>query len=113
VQGRILEGFEAGEGRPLLVDVGGGKGHDLQVFWERFCRDEEGMRGELVLQELGSVIEGIREEELDGSVKRMEYDFFMEQPVKGMSIHPASKVTTTSYGPVRISNELLVRYCRN
>ncbi|KAF2115133.1 S-adenosyl-L-methionine-dependent methyltransferase [Lophiotrema nucula] len=80
VEGRLLSGFDerSGEG-VLLVDVAGGRGHDVQAFCEKVG---EG-RGRVVLQEVRGVLDGIEEGELDRSVERMEYDFFSEQPVKG------------------------------
>lgn len=78
VEGRLLEGFDKKTGEALLVDVAGGKGHDLQAFYEKF-----GNKGELVLQEIPAVIEGIKDGELDPVVKRTVYDFFAPQPIRG------------------------------
>ncbi|KAF3055593.1 Demethylsterigmatocystin 6-O-methyltransferase [Daldinia childiae] len=58
----------------LLVDIGGGKGHDLIAFHERYPH-----KGRLVLQDF--VIDTI--EELDPAIDPMYYDFFAEQPIKG------------------------------
>ena len=62
----------------LLIDIGGGKGQDLEVLRARHpdC-------GKLVLQELPQVLQGMTTNELDPSIERMEHDFFTEQPVKG------------------------------
>jgi hypothetical protein len=80
IQGRLLNGYDKKEGGILLVDVGGGKGHDIQIFHERFAVSHTGC---LVLQDMPSVIEGIQGDNIDGSIKKMGHDFFEPQPVKG------------------------------
>lgn len=74
----LLRGARADPAAPLLVDVGGGEGHDIQAFARAFPH----ALGTLVLQDLPLVVESIRE--LDGGIVRMGYDFFTEQPVKGI-----------------------------
>jgi hypothetical protein len=74
VQGRILNG--AVNGSAMIVDVGGGKGHDLEAFHEKFLG-----KGRLVLQDLPQALEGI--EGLGADIERMSYDFFAKQPVQG------------------------------
>lgn len=61
----------------LLGDVGGGKGHDLAAFHAKFPG-----RGRLVLQDLAPVVESLTD--LGPEIEVMTYDFFTEQPVKGM-----------------------------
>ncbi|KAF2737696.1 S-adenosyl-L-methionine-dependent methyltransferase [Polyplosphaeria fusca] len=61
----------------LLVDVGGGNGHDVEAFGRAFPDAE----GRLVLQDLTPVIEGIQR--LDARVERQVHDFFTPQPVRG------------------------------
>jgi len=61
----------------LLVDIAGGRGHDVQAFGRKF----EDVQGRLVLQDLPAVIGDIQH--LDDRVERLEYDFFTEQPIKG------------------------------
>ena len=65
------------ENSTLLVDVAGGHGYDIQSFKDRF----PSQTGRLVLQDLPSVLDGIKE--LHPDIVRMEYDFFDEQPIKG------------------------------
>ncbi|KAI1747698.1 putative O-methyltransferase [Xylaria castorea] len=60
---------------PLLVDVGGGKGHDLLAFHEKYPA-----RGRLVLQDLVAVTDSIQD---INPIELMAYDFFTEQPVHG------------------------------
>ncbi|KAI1826737.1 putative O-methyltransferase [Xylaria intraflava] len=74
VEDRLFQG--ATEGSPLLVDVGGGKGHDLIAFHEKYPQ-----QGGLILQDMPSVIEQI--EGLDPAINTVKYNFFTEQPVKG------------------------------
>lgn len=78
VRGRLLAGAKDDE--VLLVDVGGGKGHDVQVFNERFGKEA---KGELVLQDTPGVIGDIGDNALDGRIKKMGHDFFEPQPVTG------------------------------
>ncbi|KAI1176536.1 putative O-methyltransferase [Nemania sp. FL0916] len=60
----------------LLVDVGGGRGHDLVGFREKYPG-----QGRLILQDLPAVIDSISG--LDPAIETMAYDFFTDQPVEG------------------------------
>lgn len=71
---RLLEGASA-EG-PLLVDVGGNVGHDIEKFLARLPT----VAARLVLQDLPSVI---RLAKCPSSVQVMEHDFFTPQPIRG------------------------------
>ncbi|TVY18906.1 O-methyltransferase asqD [Lachnellula arida] len=64
----------------LLVDIGGGRGHDLEAFRKRFPGEVRG-KGKLVLQDMPPVIADIGD--LHGDIVRQEYDFFTPQPVVG------------------------------
>ena len=73
----------------LIVDQGGGKGHDLEEFVERMGmgeREGEGegevLDGKLVLQDLPAVVEQARTG-LNPRVTAMAHDFFEDQPVRG------------------------------
>lgn len=66
----------------LLVDIGGGRGHDVEVFQKSF----PDAKGRLVLQDLPPVIDDIKE--LHSSIERMPHDFFSAQPIKGMWYPP-------------------------
>lgn len=61
----------------LLVDIGGGEGHDLQAFHRAFPN----AHGKLILQDLPPVIQNIKQ--LDDVIIRQVHDFFTPQPVKG------------------------------
>lgn len=60
----------------LLVDVGGGRGKDLQAFREKF----PDLPGKLVLQDLAHVSETAK---LPSGIEVQVHNFFDEQPVKG------------------------------
>ena len=84
---RLVAGFEDhhGQNSTLLVDVGGGDGHDLLELLERRERGELKLPGKLILQDQESVISKVLESSA-AKAKGFEatsYDFFMEQPVKG------------------------------
>ena len=76
VQERLLDRLSSD--RPLLVDIGGGRGHDLEGFKQRFPVES----GKLVLEDLPSVIDDIQH--LDGSIQRIKHSFFEPQPVQGL-----------------------------
>lgn len=61
----------------LLVDLGGGKGQDL----ERFLSQYPQTKGLLVLQDLPSTISSLQA--LSPGIRPMPHDFFTPQPVKG------------------------------
>lgn len=66
--------------RPYIVDVGGGRGQALLTIQEH-CGDAFG--GRLILQDLCTVIDTLRPDDLRG-IEPMVYDIFTEQPVKSM-----------------------------
>ncbi|KAJ2990916.1 hypothetical protein NUW58_g2723 [Xylaria curta] len=74
VPGRLIQG--ARKDAPLLVDVGGGKGHDTLRFHELHPNS-----GHLVLQDLAPVLASSLD--LPNEIEKMPYDFFTAQPVKG------------------------------
>ncbi|TGO13823.1 hypothetical protein BTUL_0063g00560 [Botrytis tulipae] len=83
IGGRWRRGFLRVEGadNTLLVDLGGGKGHDIMAFKEKFGRREKGV-GRLVLQYQPHVLKEIGE-----GIEKCGYDFFTEQPVKNSRIY--------------------------
>ncbi|CAD6594422.1 MAG: hypothetical protein ASARMPREDX12_008908 [Alectoria sarmentosa] len=66
---------------PLLVDVGGGAGHDIERLRKRLVHTEPGA---IVLQDLRPVIERAA---VHKSVRAMVHDFFEEQPIKGATAY--------------------------
>ena len=78
VQQEILDEITDDGETPFILDVGGGRGHDLEAFRERFPTTTN----RLILQDLPNVIQG--NDALDG-IQQMEYDLFNPQPVHGKS----------------------------
>ena len=70
----------------FLVDIGGGKGHDLQELHRKYPE----LPGKLVLQDLKDVIKGAEASGLDEKIITMEYDFFTPQPISGKSCKSSS-----------------------
>ena len=66
----------------LLVDVGGGLGHDLAEFKAKHPDTNPSVRGRLVLQDKPDVISQIAPETAIG-LELSAHDFFTEQPVRG------------------------------
>lgn len=71
----LLEG--AKPDRALVVDMGGGKGHDLTKF---SIRHPEAPKGSLILQDLPDILKDVKP--VDGLTVQ-PHDFFQPQPVKG------------------------------
>ncbi|KAI4173394.1 MAG: hypothetical protein LQ343_002926 [Gyalolechia ehrenbergii] len=61
----------------LIVDVGGGRGHDMEAFKSAFPQQQ----GKLILQDLPMTIEDISH--LKPGIEAMKHNFFTPQPVKG------------------------------
>ena len=78
----LIEGTEIQDNAVFLVDIGGGKGHDLQEL----CRKYPDLPGKVVLQDLTGVIKEAEAEAvgLDTKIVLMDHDFFTRQPIKGM-----------------------------
>lgn len=83
IQGRLTTGFDSSKNPALIVDIGGGKGHDLVSFHHAFGRAPKHYEGDLVLQDLPQVLDSIPSEGLSARISKMPYDFFTPQPVKG------------------------------
>lgn len=80
---RLVKGCRKGKREVLLVDVGGGLGHDLEEFRSK-CSSLIGGR-RLVLQELlGQTVIGAKK--LRPWLEAMQYNFFTSQPIKGKLI---------------------------
>ncbi|KAI0380361.1 O-methyltransferase [Hypomontagnella monticulosa] len=63
--------------RPLVVDVGGSKGHDLETFHRKHS---DIPKGSLILQDLPEVLDGLK---VNPAISVCPHDFFTPQPVKG------------------------------
>lgn len=77
---RLVKGLDYNPDAVLLVDVGGGKGHDAQALRAQF----PSVRGRLIVQDLPHVIDEAGCKPL--GIEAMPHSFFDEQPVKGMWI---------------------------
>ena len=75
----VFQGSRTDSNAVLLMDIGGGRGYDIEAFGERF----PDAHGQLILQELPDVIDEIHE--LREPIRRMKYDFFTPQSIKGKS----------------------------
>lgn len=75
----IIDGYEDEEGGILLVDVAGGRGHDLKKFQAKFPHAP----GRLIVEDLPQVLEGIS---LSPGIECQPMDLFEPQPVKGDTI---------------------------
>ncbi|KAE8367010.1 S-adenosyl-L-methionine-dependent methyltransferase [Aspergillus caelatus] len=75
---RLLE--TAAEGTPLVVDVGGNIGHDM----ERFLQAHPETASRLYLQDRPEVV---KLSKCPDPVSKMGYDFFTPQPVKGSRVY--------------------------
>jgi hypothetical protein len=78
VQERLIKGAKSEVDAVFVVDIGGSIGHDLAEF----VKKHSNAPGRLVLQDLPAVLGQI--DSLDDRIERMAYDFYTEQPLKGM-----------------------------
>ncbi|KAI0473122.1 S-adenosyl-L-methionine-dependent methyltransferase [Xylariaceae sp. FL0804] len=73
----LLNGASNEADATLLIDIGGGEGHDVAEFHRR----HPSAPGRLMVQDLPPVIDSIKD--LDPAVERHKHDFFTPQPVQG------------------------------
>lgn len=78
LQDRLALGLKDEKNAVLLVDIGGGIGHDLRCFGNR----RSSMSGRLVLQDLPAVILEVDSRKTPG-FEAMAYDYHTPQPVEG------------------------------
>lgn len=80
VKERLLDGARP-DGDVLMVDVAGGRGHDLLAFAEKF----PDAPGRLVLEDLPHVVD---ESTVDTTrIEKKPFDLFKPQPVQGKLLH--------------------------
>lgn len=79
VQERLADQFNSDHSDVLLVDVGGGLGHDLQDLREKY----PALPGKLVLQDRAEVIAEVSTTTTGQHFQAMAHDFFTPQLVKG------------------------------
>ena len=73
----VCKGLKDQEEAVLIVDVGGGRGHNLEALKKAFPNQH----GRLILQDQPQTIDEIGRQ-LPG-IESMRYDFFAPQPIKG------------------------------
>jgi hypothetical protein len=78
VQEQLVRGAKSEEDAVFMADIGGSIGHDMAEF----AKKHSNAPGRLVLQDLPAVLGQI--DNLDERIERMVYDFYTEQPLKGM-----------------------------
>ena len=78
VSGRLLEDYDPT--RPLVVDVGGGKGSDLRHLASAISREHSDAK--LVLQDTQEVIDSVEKVNLPTQIQTMAHNFFDAQPVQ-------------------------------
>jgi hypothetical protein len=76
VQERLIADSKQDDGAVFLVDVGGGRGHDL----EGLKQAHPNIKGRLILQDKPEVISLA---ELSPGLEKMQHDFNTPQPIKG------------------------------
>lgn len=75
---RLIKGFDTSNNKVLLVDVGGGRGHDVQSF----AKQHTSHPGKLVLQDREPVIANIQDKD-KLPFESQAHDFFTPQPIQG------------------------------
>ena len=76
INSQLFAGFERDSASVFLVDVAGGKGHDISSLRTRF----PDLPGRLVLQDLPQTFEDLP---TPVDIEAMPHDMFTEQPIKG------------------------------
>ena len=78
VSERMITGFDASASNVLLVDVGGGGGHDVAAF----AAQHPSIPGKIILQDREPVIAGVTASNEERPFEAQAHDFFTPQPVK-------------------------------
>ena len=80
---RIIEGFDSSVSDVLLVDVGGGRGHDAASFAAQYTSHP----GKIVMQDREPVIASVLAQGPNQSFQAQVHNFFTPQPIKGARIY--------------------------
>jgi hypothetical protein len=78
VSERMITGFDTSTSDVLLVDVGGGRGHDVTAF----AAQHSSLPGKIILQDREPVIAGVTMGSKELPFEAQAHDFFTPQPVK-------------------------------
>lgn len=73
-----LKDVELHEQSPLLVDIGGGTGHDVTEFKNK----HPALPGRLIVQDLPGTVQQVAS--TTQGIEFMSHDFFTPQPIKGI-----------------------------
>lgn len=73
---RVGRGFERGDGSVMLIDVGGGRGHEVEAIKNK----HPNLPGRFLLQDLPNTI---KQALPVPGMEAVAHDFFTEQPIKG------------------------------
>jgi len=90
VNERLVPGIKAGKEEVVLVDVGGNVGYDLKESKSK----HPNLPGRLVLQDRPDIIAKVAD--TDEGFEAMPYDFFTEQPIKGIFKTPPKPPVCTN-----------------
>lgn len=104
IQSNILDGFSGTNEDVLMVDLGGGRGHDLDSFVSKFPE----VKGRLILEDLPAVIDDAQN--LNPRIEPVKHDFFKPQPIKGKIrcyLIVAILYPFTTHLPVKLTEENL------
>ncbi|KFZ24219.1 hypothetical protein V502_01286 [Pseudogymnoascus sp. VKM F-4520 (FW-2644)] len=74
----MITGFDITASDVLLVDVGGGRGHDVAAFSTQY----ESHLGKIILQDREPVIAGVVASCEERLFEAQVHDFFTPQPIK-------------------------------
>jgi hypothetical protein len=85
VKERLIDGAVAliDEKSVFLVDIGGSAGHDAIKFLAN--HPAESLPGDVLVEDLPHVIEGIKENSLPPAIRAVAHDFWTPQPIQGMN----------------------------
>ncbi|KAL6239734.1 hypothetical protein BDW75DRAFT_236333 [Aspergillus navahoensis] len=84
VQEHLLDGARRDKDATLLVDVGGGRGHDLVTFLTKF----PDAPGRAILQDLPGVIDDYQPDKVwGGRIEPVKHSFFDVQPIQNARIY--------------------------
>jgi hypothetical protein len=72
----VEEKLQVAGSKMLLIDIGGGLGHDLIAFKQRYPQ----LPGKLMVQDLPIVIDDVKD--LPPGIEAMKHDFFAPEPIK-------------------------------
>ncbi|KAL4900266.1 hypothetical protein BDW74DRAFT_188633 [Aspergillus multicolor] len=77
---QLVKSFDGNSEDVFMVDVAGGRGHDLRTFRNKF----PDVKGKFILEDMAHVIE----QSVEGlQTEKIAFDLFKEQPIKGAHVY--------------------------